>query len=75
MLNSNPLISIVSPVYLAEKIVDKLVSEIQIVMNLLGVTYEIILVDDRSTDNSWEVMKALKKEHQCVVPVKFFQYR
>lgn len=52
-------ISIVSPVYRAEKIVEKLVYEIQKVMSQLDVNYEIILVDDRSPDNSWGVMKQL----------------
>ena len=57
MLNQKPFISIISPVYRAEKIVDKLVSEIQKTMVVINVSYEIILVDDRSPDNSWEVMK------------------
>jgi polyisoprenyl-phosphate glycosyltransferase len=59
MLNQQPFISIISPVYRAEKIVDKLVSEIQKTMVLMNVDYEIILVDDRSPDNSWGVMKKL----------------
>ncbi len=57
MLNQKPFISIISPVYKAGKIVDKLVSEIQKTMVVMNVSYEIILVDDRSPDNSWEVMK------------------
>lgn len=55
----NPVISFVSPVYMVEKIVDKLVVEIQKVMITIDQPYEIILVDDRSPDNSWEVMKTL----------------
>ena len=51
------MISIVSPVYRAAKILPNLVSEIDAVMEKLGEDYEIILVDDRSPDNSWEVMK------------------
>ena len=56
-MDTNPVISIVSPVYRAENIVEELVTEIRKVMKVLGVPYEIILVDDRSPDNSWEVMK------------------
>ena len=52
-------ISIVSPVYRAEKILEKLVDEIRSAMIEMNATYEIILVDDRSPDNSWEVMKLL----------------
>ncbi len=59
MIDKNPLISIVSPVYRAEKIIEKLVSEIQKTMVLMNVSFEIILVDDRSPDNSWEAMKRI----------------
>ena len=58
------MISIVSPVYRAEKILPVLVSEIDKVMSKIGESYEIILVDDRSPDNSWEVMKNLALENQ-----------
>ncbi len=56
------MISVVSPVYKAEKILDKLVSEIQKSMVSLKESYEIILVDDRSPDDSWKVMKQLSKK-------------
>ena len=59
MIDKKPLISIISPVYRAEKIIDKLVSEIQKTMVLMNVSFEIILVDDRSPDNSWEAMKRI----------------
>jgi glycosyltransferase involved in cell wall biosynthesis len=49
-----PIISIVSPVYKADKILEKLVFEIQKTMLLMGVSYEIILIDDRSPDSSWK---------------------
>ncbi len=52
-------ISIISPVYRAEKILDKLVYQIRNTLHEIGVTFEIILVDDRSPDNSWEVMRQL----------------
>ena len=56
------MISIVSPVYRAEKTLPELVSEIDSVMQKIGQDYEIILVDDRSPDNSWDVMKTLAKD-------------
>ncbi|MBT0549775.1 glycosyltransferase family 2 protein [Riemerella anatipestifer] len=58
------MISIVSPVYRAEKILPTLVAEIHRVMQKIAEPYEIILVDDRSPDNSWEVMKALSAESE-----------
>lgn len=58
------MISIVSPVYRAEKILPTLVFEINLVMQKLQQDYEIILVDDRSPDNSWEAMKRLSAENK-----------
>lgn len=54
MESFNPLVSCIIPVYNAEKYLD------QGINSLLAQTYdnvEIILVDDQSTDGSWEVCK------------------
>ena len=53
MTDDNILISVVSPVYRAEKIIEELV--IQLKENLITITdnFEIILVNDSSPDNSW----------------------
>jgi len=69
-MNQEPIISIVSPVYKAEKIVENLVTEIQLVMQQLNVSFEIILVDDRSPDNSWEKMKDLSLKYQNIVSIR-----
>lgn len=67
---SNPKISIVSPIYKAEKFLDKLVSEIQKAVAILDVDYEIILVDDRSRDNSWEIMKSLSSSNPNIKSIR-----
>lgn len=64
------MISIVSPVYRAEKILPLLVSEINLVMERIGEDYEIILVDDRSPDNSWEVMKVLSSQNSKIKSIR-----
>lgn len=64
------MISIVSPVYRAEKILPILVSEINLVMERIGEDYEIILVDDRSPDNSWEVMKVLSSRNPKIKSIR-----
>ena len=64
------MISIVSPVYRAEKILPILVSEINLVMERIGEDYEIILVDDRSPDNSWEVMKILSSQNPKIKSIR-----
>ena len=65
-----PVISFVSPVYRAEKMLDKLVDEIQKVMVEINQPYEIILVDDRSADNSWNVMKQLSLKFKEVKSIR-----
>src|SRR5689334_4103168 len=46
-------LSIVIPVYMAEKIVDELVTRLNTELAKITDNFEIILVEDRSTDNSW----------------------
>lgn len=70
MDNFKPKISFVSPVYKAEKILDKLVDEICLVMKKLEQSFEIILVDDRSPDGSWEVMKKLSEEKPNIKSIR-----
>ena len=53
-----PLFSIVSPVYRAENLVDELVRRIQASLNAITQNYEIILVDDRGPDSSWQRIEA-----------------
>ena len=69
-MNEQMEISIVSPIYRAESIVETLVTELKKTLNALQVTFEIILVDDRSPDNSWEVMKQLSEQHPEVKSVR-----
>lgn len=51
---SQPLFSIVSPVYRSEALVNELVQRIVASVSALTENFEIILVDDRSPDNSWK---------------------
>lgn len=57
-MNGGTIISIVSPVYGAQEIVDDLVSQVIRELKNLDVVYEIILVEDGSPDMSWEKIKA-----------------
>ena len=60
------MLSIVSPIYKAENIVEKLVSEIEKEVSKLNIAYEIILVDDRSPDGSWEKMKEIASQYNNI---------
>jgi polyisoprenyl-phosphate glycosyltransferase len=50
-------LSIVIPVYNAEKIIDTLISRVDYEVKSLYENYEIILVEDGSIDNSWSIIK------------------
>lgn len=52
-MEKNILLTIVSPVYRAEKIVEELVKEIKKAILPITDDFEIILVNDYSPDNSW----------------------
>ncbi|CAM3733962.1 Glycosyl transferase family 2 [Flavobacterium saliperosum] len=69
-MDKNPVISFVSPVYKAEKILDKLVAEIAATMLEIGVSFEIILVDDRSPDTSWAVMQQISERYPQVKSIR-----
>lgn len=53
------LISIVSPIYKGEKMLDELVSRIESSVETITKDYEIILVNDCSPDDSWTKMKEI----------------
>lgn len=58
LLDPPPFLSIVSPVYRAENLVDELVRRIQVSVGKVTEDYEIILVDDRSPDEGWARIRA-----------------
>ena len=64
-------ISVVVPLYNEEESLPDLCSWIERVMAEHGFTYEIILVDDGSSDNSWSVVKLLQSENQFIRGLKF----
>jgi glycosyltransferase involved in cell wall biosynthesis len=65
-MNSDVYLSIVIPVFNEEDNLGPLVKEIESVMEKVGRKFEIIFVDDKSTDRSFEVLKELKKSRQFI---------
>ena len=63
-------LSIVSPVYRAAEIVEKLVSEIHLSVKTITDDYEIILVEDGSPDDSWNKIEAICKVDSKVRGIK-----
>lgn len=63
-------ISIISPVYRAETIVDQLVERVIDSVSKLTDSYEIILVEDCGADNSWKKIQENCEKHDAVKGIK-----
>ncbi|MCO6500304.1 MAG: glycosyltransferase family 2 protein [Vicingus serpentipes] len=63
-------LSIITPVYRAEELVEKLVKRIRAAVSQLTDSYEIILVEDGSPDNSWNSIKAVAEKYSEVKGVR-----
>lgn len=64
-------ISVVIPLYNEDESLPELHAWIERVMDENGFTYEIIFVNDGSTDRSWEVVEELCRKSPCVHGIKF----
>ncbi len=65
-----PYISIVSPVYNAEKLIPVLVERIEKAISSITEDYEIVLVEDGGSDNSWEVIEYISSSNPKVTGIK-----
>jgi dolichol-phosphate mannosyltransferase len=63
-------ISVISPVYRAEKIVDELVKRVCNELEKITPNYEFIMVEDGSPDNSWDVIVRNCKNNPKVKGIK-----
>ena len=64
-------ISIVVPLYNEEESLPHLAQWIDQVMQQNGYTYEVIMVDDGSKDNSWKIVEQLHRQNPCYKGIKF----
>jgi glycosyltransferase involved in cell wall biosynthesis len=60
-------ISIISPVYNAQSIIETFVNKVFLNIENISKKYEIILIDDSSTDNSYEKLKYLSHKYQKLI--------
>ena len=69
---SNKLdISVVVPLYNEEESLPELVAWIDRVAQNNKLSYEIIMVDDGSSDNSWAVVELLKEQYPAIKGIRF----
>ena len=64
-------ISVVVPLYNEEESLPELFAWIQRVMTQNGFSYEVIFVNDGSTDRSWQVIEELAAQNDTVKGIKF----
>ena len=64
-------ISVVIPLYNEEESLPELQAWIQRVMKANGFSYEIIFINDGSTDHSWQVIEQLASQHKEIKGIKF----
>ena len=64
-------ISVIIPLYNEEESLPELHAWIRLVMQANGFTYEIIFINDGSTDNSWGIIEELRSKDENVHGIKF----
>ena len=64
-------ISIIVPSFNEKESLPELVSWINEVMNREQLSYEILIIDDGSTDGSWDTVKAISKGNAAVKGIRF----
>lgn len=64
-------ISVIIPLYNEAESLPELAAWIERVMKNNNFSYEIIFINDGSTDNSWNVIEQLKEKNPCIHGIKF----
>ena len=67
---TKPLISIILPAYNEEKSIKKIIKSIQLELEKTVFSYEIIVVDDGSKDDTYEESKRLSKQYHTIKAIK-----
>ena len=71
LTNSMIDLSVVVPLLNEEESLPELCAWIERVTNAHNLSYEVILVDDGSTDNSWEVIESLRAANENIRGIRF----
>ena len=73
MMNRSSImdLSIIISLYNEEESLRELVGWIETVMNREGYSYEVIMVDDGSTDRSWSIVKELSEKNPSIRGISF----
>lgn len=61
--------SVIVPVYNSEETLENLFLGVKNIFDELGKSFELIAVEDGSSDNSWEVLESLKKQYPSLLTI------
>jgi dolichol-phosphate mannosyltransferase len=64
-------LSIVIPVYNEAEVLPRLLSTLQRVMAATAISYELVIVDDGSSDSTASILKAAATEDKCLKVLSF----
>jgi len=64
-------LSIIIPLYNEDESLPELAAWVERVINAHGFSYEMIMIDDGSTDASWEVIESLRANNDNIKGIKF----
>jgi glycosyltransferase involved in cell wall biosynthesis len=64
-------LSVIVPLFNEDESLPELAAWIERVMLANHFTYEVIMVDDGSSDNSWQVIESLRKQNDCIRGIRF----
>ena len=63
-------ISVVAPILNEETLISEFIKRVTVQLNKISSDYEIIIIDDGSTDNSWSKIQIAAKEDKKIVGIK-----
>ena len=66
-------ISVIIPLLNESDSLSELHSSLKKVMTANSFTYEVIFIDDGSSDNSWDIINDLYKENQSIKGIRFLK--
>ena len=61
--------SVIIPVYNSKETLEELFNGIKSTFEDLGKSFEVIAIEDGSSDNSWEVLESLKEQHPSLLTI------
>ncbi|OPX65130.1 MULTISPECIES: glycosyltransferase family 2 protein [unclassified Methanoregula] len=72
-MQNNTEYSIVVPVFNSEKSLEELLTRLNRLFHPISESYEIILVDDRSIDSSWDILKRLHADNSKIKIIRLIR--